>query len=190
MDRIELVSVGHTAVDTQIKIDGEARTTIGGGGFSPAVTASTVLEGGKIGLISNIGDDDLGRKAIAYLDERGINREGLTIVPDGVTTWCVLMEFSPGNRRSVIDFGVSKNFQLILPPNYNDAKYIHLGSGPSDKQLEWMIKLREFSPTTIFSVDPFDMLIPQFPEETGEVFRRADIVFLNELELDIFNQLD
>ncbi len=189
MPKIEFVSVGHSAADTQITSDGKIRTTLGGGGFSPAITASTVLDPQKIGIISNLGNDQFGKQAIEYLTKRGINQDGLIIVPEGETTWVVLMEFSPDSRRIAVAPGVSQNFRLSIPPNYKGAKYIHIGSGPSNQQLEWMNKLKgECPPNTIYSVDPLEIFIPEFPEETKEVFRRADIVFINEREMKLLNQ--
>lgn len=190
MNKIEAVFVGHTAADTHISVaNSSTRTTIGGGGFSSAYAASVVLNPEHIGLISRMGNDNFSVKARRLLDDRSINAEGVEVVPEGKTTWVSLIEFPDGNRRIAVDSGVSSEVRLFIPDSYRNAQYTHLGSGPSDQQLQWLIFLREnCSQSTKITADPLEIFIPKYPEETKEVLKSVDLIFINEEELRLFRQ--
>jgi len=190
MSKIEAVFVGHTAFNTDVSLKtSTTRTTIGGGGLSPAFAASLVLEPEKIGLISRVGTDNFGVNLVNFLKKRGINSDGLEIVPEGKTLWVSLIEFSDGNRRIAVDPGVSTEVRLFIPDNYKNAQYVHLGSGPSDQQLQWLTFLRDnCSGSTKIAADPLEIFIPKYPEETKKVLNSVDLVFINETELQLLRQ--
>lgn len=190
MNKVEAVFVGHTAADTHISVENcSTRTTIGGGGFSPAFAASLVLNPEGIGLISRIGSDNFGLKARKLLNDCGINTDGVKVILEGKTTWVSLIEFPDGNRRIAVDPGVSTEVRLFIPDNYRDVQYIHLGSGPSNQQLQWLTFLRaNCSKTTKISVDPLEIFISKYPEETKKVLGSVDLIFINEGELQLLRQ--
>lgn len=188
MREIDVVFIGHTAVDTNIGLDNRIKSTLGGGGLSPAMTASTVISPERIGLISRIGTDDFGIRAQQYIENKGYDVEGLEIVPEGQTSWVVIQEM-PIGRRIAVDLGVSRDFVPHVPDPYKNAQYAHIGSGPSIEQLNWFEKIKiEFSSATIISADPLDVFIRSYPQETRALLERVSLIFINEEEWDLVSQ--
>lgn len=188
MREIDIVFIGHTVKETNIGLDNTIKSTLGGGGLSPAIAASTVILPERIGLISRIGTDDFGNHAQSYIKKKGYDIEGLDVVSGGQTTWVVIQEM-PIGRRIAVDLGVSNDFVFNVPSSYKNAQYVHIGSGPSIQQLEWLKEIKnEFSSTTIISADPLEVFIRSHPQETRALLEKVDLIFINEEEWELISQ--
>lgn len=188
MKEIDLSFIGHIAVDTNIDCSDRVESTLGGGGLSPAIAASTVLAPDRIGIISKIGDDEFGTRAKSYIDNKGCNTEGLEVIPGDQTTWVVIKEMAVG-RRIAVDLGVSRDFIPSVPESHKFAKYAHIGSGPSVQQMYWFEKIRDkFSSETIISADPLEVFVRSHPQETKVLLERVGLIFINEEEWSLVSQ--
>jgi sugar/nucleoside kinase (ribokinase family) len=180
---VEIVSVGHTTIGTDITRDGVEHTSFAGGGLSPAIAAATVLEPSSIGLSTIVGDDELGQGVRSFMSKIGLNTEGVQVVEGGQTTTVVIWETDKG-REMAVEPRVSAQFVPQIPASYRHARYAHIGSGPSIQQLEWYNNIRgEFSPNTVISADPLDAFIRHNPAETRALLERVDLIFINQEEL-------
>ena len=66
------------------------------------------------------------------------------------------------------------------------AKFIHLPTQLPDHALTWLDVLAGHPPV---SVDSFEEFVIQSPELTRQMFRRASLIFANEVEYEIVRQL-
>ena len=179
---IDIVIIGDLAFNHDIAPNGE-KTSIDGAAYYSAVGAS--LFNKKVGVVAKIGGDfDL-----SYLHKRSIDIEGVKVIPDGKTCRFVLRQYSNNTREFSAERGVTTTVETkISPKTYMKAKYIHLATQLSPHCLIWMDAL-ENNVEGVISADFFEAFVKQFPNESQWIFKRARIVFTNEVEFSMLRQL-
>lgn len=175
---IELVIVGHLAWNEDITPRGH-RLSVGGAAYYSGVGAS-VVKPRRVGIIARAGTDF----PLRQLEEIGLNTSGVQVIPDGKTARFTVRQRDDQTREFQADWGVLLGNRPPIPTEYEGAVHVHLATAPPEEQLGWLAKVRGWHGAPSVSVDLFEAWVEQFPVATAEIVRRADLVFMNERELE------
>jgi sugar/nucleoside kinase (ribokinase family) len=171
----ELVVIGHVGLATDRTANGTV-TYAGGSGFATAFSAASLLD--SVGLVAQVGEDfDLD-----ILRLPTIGMAGVTVLP-GASARFSIDQSRDGPLLFSSDLGVAAEPRFdLFPESYLRARYAHLGSAPPRQQLAWLKFLRDMGCCAQISVDMFEPFVAEEPDICRETCRRADLIFLNEME--------
>lgn len=180
--RINFAIIGDLAYDQSITPRG-SRRVLAGSAYNVAVAAATVAETGTVGVVARVGHDF--QEGIGSLHRRGIDIEGILIVPRGKTAVFTITEHEDNTRELQAELGVSEQVNPhIFPESYRTSSWVHLASSHPEKYLRWIPYLRRSLPqSTIISADANDLFIETAIEATVAALKSVDLVFINEAEL-------
>jgi sugar/nucleoside kinase (ribokinase family) len=173
---VDLVLIGHVGLATDRTPAGTA-TYWGGSGFATAFAASA-LHGGRIGLVTQVGEDfDL-----AIFLALGLDVEGVAVQPGASARFVI--DHAPDISLSFrSDLGVAAEPYLdYFPVSYFQAGYVHLGTAPPRQQLAWLDFLRNRGWRAQISADMFEPFVAAEPDACRQICERVDLIFLNEAE--------
>lgn len=143
----------------------------------------------KIGIVSVIGNDfDL-----KELKNMGLDMKGIKIIKKGKSLQiCDSYSNDYSSRTVTYKSGVSSNLSVKLFPNiYLNTKTIFLPTSPPLKQLEFAKFLkRKIKNKTSLAVDTIEHYIKSYPKAVATIFSLADIIFLNEEEYKLANDMN
>lgn len=124
---MSLLVVGSVAIDDIETPFGKATNVLGGSAVYIAVAASYFTT--PVRLVGVVGGD-YPKEAIEFLNERGIDLEGLEIVQDGKTFhWTGRYHYDLNNRDTLaLHLNVFEKFNPKIPESYKKTKYICLGN--------------------------------------------------------------
>jgi len=124
---VSILVVGSVALDDIETPFGNANDVLGGSAVYIAVAASYFTT--PVRLVGVVGGD-YPRHAIDFLNERGIDLEGLEIVTDGKTfRWRGRYHYDLNNRDTLaLNLNVFERFDPKIPESYKKTKYICLGN--------------------------------------------------------------
>jgi len=124
---VSLLVVGSVAIDDIETPFGKATNVLGGSAVYIAVAASYFTT--PVRLVGVVGGD-YPKEAIEFLNERGIDLEGLEIVQDGKTFhWTGRYHYDLNNRDTLaLHLNVFEKFNPKIPESYKKTKYICLGN--------------------------------------------------------------
>ncbi len=179
MKEIGLAIVGDIAWNHNITPTGQ-KISPGGAVYLSAIGASHFSE--NVGTVARVGDDfDL-----TLLKRRGIDIEGIKVIPGGKTCHFVAIQHEDNTREIQVERGVAGIVETnIFPNRYLSAQYIHLSTQLPEHALIWLNFLDNHDN---ISVDSFEPFVESFPELTREMFRRANMIFANETEWSAIQQ--
>lgn len=178
---MDLLIVGSVAVDSIETPFGRADNVLGGSATYASIAASYFASPGIVGVVG----DDFARKHINLLKKRGVDLEGLQIEPGGKTFhWSGYYEgdMNQAHSRSTC-LNVFESFHPRLPERYRRAPFVLLGNIHPALQLEVLEQMK--SPRLILC-DTMNLWIETEPKLLEEVFRRVDIVCINDSEAGQF----
>lgn len=179
MQEIDVAIVGDIAWNNNITPTGQKESP-GGGVYLASVGASHYSD--KVGAVARIGNDF----DISLLQRRGVDCQGIKIIPDGKTCRFVATQYADNTRDIAVDRGVAEIVETdIFPERYLSAQCIHLATQLPEHALIW---LDFFVDHNNISVDSFEPFVADFPELTREMFRRAHMIFANEAEWSVMQQ--
>lgn len=126
---LEAVTVGNAIVDRTYRVS-NLPTPDGGafaeayevqpGGVAANVAATLRALGRDVGVVARLGDDEVADRVLADLDDRGIDRRRVRVVPDERSSYCVILRDANG-RRMIVGAGESTpNLRLEAA----DAEYL------------------------------------------------------------------
>jgi sugar/nucleoside kinase (ribokinase family) len=178
---INLVVVGSVALDTVETPFGKVSRALGGTATYGSIAASYFAEPGVVGVVGG----DFGRRHINLLKKRGVDLEGLQIVPDGQTFhWSGFYE---GDMNRAItratDLNVFESFSPVIPEIYRGAPYLFLGNIQPDLQLEVLDQMKK---PKLVLCDTMNYWIESVPERLTKVFRRSHVICVNDGEARMF----
>lgn len=179
---IVLAIIGDLAYDQTITPDA-SKKVFAGAVYNVAVAASTVAEDCVVGAVAQVGSDFA--EGIEALRSRGIDVNGIAIIPDGKTTVFTITQHADNTRELSSEIGVAAQVHPeIFPESYKSAKHVHLASSHPDKYLQWISYLRTVLPhETTISADGNDFFIDEAIEPMKSALDAVDLVFINETEL-------
>ena len=174
---MNLLIVGSVAYDTVETPFGKAEKALGGTATFGSVSASYFARPGIVGVVGN----DFDRKHINMLKRRGIDLEGLQIYTSGKTFhWSGYYE---GDMNQAItrdtQLNVFESFQPKLPESYRKAPFLFLGNILPGLQLEVLDQMKD---PELILCDSMNLWIETQPKELEKVFRRSDVICINDGE--------
>lgn len=177
---IDLVIVGDIAYEKDITKHG-TRTSKGGSCYYSSVGASKFSS--SVGVISRVGEDF----DMTSLASRGIDTRGVQVVKGGNTAQFTVYHKDDGTREFTSERGVAEEFYPTpLEADYQKTKHIHFSTSLPQRYLAWIRSLRDNPAVHAeISVDAFEAFAKSFPEETKLAMRSANIIFMNEDEMEI-----
>ncbi len=178
---INLVVVGSVALDTIETPFGKVSRVLGGTATYGSIAASYFARPGVVGVVGG----DFERRHINLLKKRGVDLEGLQIVPDGQTFhWSGYYE---GDMNRAItratDLNVFQSFKPVIPEHYRRAPFLFLGNIQPDLQLQVLDQMKE---PKLVLCDTMNYWIESQPERLIKVFRRSHVVCVNDGEARMF----
>src|SRR5216110_1037510 len=139
---MSLISVGTMAFDAIETPFGKVDKIIGGSGTYVAYAASNFVT--PIQQISIVGYDFPGEE-MALLKTRGVQLEGVEVVPDKKSFfWSGKYHTDMNTRDTLItDLNVLADFKPVVPESYQGAEFLMLGNLSPDIQLSVIAQLKE-----------------------------------------------
>jgi ribokinase len=176
---IALVIVGHLGLAEDCTPHGAAISL--GGSVYGCARGAAVCDPKQVGIVASVGVDF----DEAALRRIGVDRRGVTTVA-GKSARFFIEQTRDGERTFRSELGVAEHVRPQSFPNeYLSASHIHLATAPPWQQLAWLKYTRSLPGNRTVSVDMFEQFAARLPYQCREVCSRADLVFLNEFELDV-----
>ncbi len=177
MPNSPVVIVGSMAFDDVKTPVGEVKNALGGAADYASIAASFFSPVQLVGVVG----DDFPTEFIDYLGSRGIDTEGVEVVPGGKTFhWSGYYDFDLNIAHTLdTQLGVFADFKPVLPESYRNAEYVFLANIDPDLQLQVLQQVR--SPK-LAVCDSMNLWIGLKPDKVWEVLRGVDIGFLNDAE--------
>ncbi len=124
---IEVLCIGGVTVDRFYRLAGPlaletsnpAVGSVGVGGVAGNVARQVGRSGARAALLSCVGDDEDGRAVLALLDSAGIERRGVTVVPNAVTASYVAVLTPEGDLA--LGLAAMEIFDRLTPAVLADA---------------------------------------------------------------------
>lgn len=173
---LPLIIVGSVGIDT-IETPLDRRVGILGGSASYACVAASFFAG--TGMVGVVGTDF----PKAYRDlfrRRGVNIEGLQVVPGETFRWSGVYEQNMDHRRTLsTELGVFASFSPELPASYRASPFVFLANIHPALQLHVLSQTRK--PKFVL-LDTMDLWINTAREALAAVMGRVTMVTVNESE--------
>lgn len=181
MSQNHVLIVGSVALDSVQTPSGKAERALGGAATYSAVAASFFAPVRIVGVVG----DDFPAEHLAFLKSRGIDTEGLKVVPGGKTFhWAGCYEGDMNQANTIAtELNVFSDFSPDLPDSYRSSEFVFLANIDPELQLK---VLDQVSNARLTAMDTMNFWIAGKPEKLREVMSRVDVVFINDAELRQF----
>jgi len=179
----EVLVVGSVALDSIETPSGTIENALGGAATYGSVAASLFAPVHLVGVVGA----DFPAEHIEFLKSRNIDLAGLQIVEDGDTfRWKgdYLSDLNAAVTHET-QLGVFEHFEPQLPENYCDADFVFLANINPELQLK---TLNQVNDPKLVVCDTMNLWINLAREHVCDVFRRADIVVLNDGEAKMLTE--
>ena len=175
---MSILVVGSVAIDDIETPFGKADNVLGGSAVYIAVAASYFTT--PVRLVGVVGGD-YPRHAIDFMNERGIDLEGLEVVTDGKTfRWRGRYHYDLNQRDTLaLNLNVFEKFDPKIPESYKKTKYICLGN--IDPVLQRRVLEQVIKPKFVVG-DTMNFWIETKREELLKVIPMFDAFILNDSE--------
>jgi sugar/nucleoside kinase (ribokinase family) len=181
----EVLIVGSVALDSVETPAGCVDNALGGAAVYGAVAASLYSPVRLVGVVGA----DFPPEHLEFLRRRGIDLQGLQIVPGGATfRW--KGDYNQDLNAAVTHetrLGVFESFEPTLPEDYKDAQFVFLANIDPELQLRVLEQVRSPRLTVC---DTMNLWINIAREKVLEVFRRVDVAVLNDGEARMLTGLE
>jgi sugar/nucleoside kinase (ribokinase family) len=174
---MNLLIVGSVAYDTIETPLGKVEKALGGTATYGSISASYFSTPGIVGVVGR----DFDKKDVNLLKRRGVDLEGLQVDSSGKTFhWSGYYE---GDMNQAItrdtQLNVFEAFSPTIPESYRKAPFVFLGNIQPELQLDVLDQMRK---PKLVLCDSMNMWIRETPAELEQVFRRSDVICLNDGE--------
>ena len=175
---MSILVVGSVAIDNIETPFGKADNVLGGSAVYIAVASSYFTT--PVRLVGVVGGD-YPKEAIDFLNERGIDLEGLEVVKEGKTfRWSGKYHYDLNNRDTLsLNLNVFEKFDPKIPESYKKTKYICLGN--IDPILQRRVLEQVEKPKLVVG-DTMNFWIETMPEELKKTIPLFDAFILNDSE--------
>lgn len=177
----EVLVVGSVALDTVETPFGCVQEVLGGSATYFATAASMFT---SVNLVAVVGTDfDDGH--VAFLRTRGVNLEGLEVVPGKTFRWTGQYDYDLNTARTLdTQLNVFAEFTPKLPPSYHQPDLVFLAN--IDPELQLAV-LDQVQTPDLVALDTMNYWIESKPGALREVISRVDIVMVNDAEAREFS---
>ncbi len=176
---MSLISVGTMAFDAIETPFGKVNQIVGGSGTYVAYAASNFIS--DIKQISIVGFD-FPEEEMAELRKRGVDLEGVEIVPDKKSFfWSGKYHLDMNNRDTLVtDLNVLADFNPVVPDSYQGAEFLMLGNLAPNIQLSIINQLKVRPKLIVMDTMNFWMDIAMSDLEA--VLKKVDVLMINDAE--------
>jgi len=173
---MSVLVVGSIALDTVKTPMEEHADLLGGSASYAAVAASFFTDVNMVGVVG----DDFPQEHIAFYRERGINLDGLQIVPGKTFRWSgeYFWDLNTRETRSVA-LNVFEHFNPTLPSSYQETPIILLANIAPSLQSHVLDQARNPRFTI---ADTMDLWINIAKDDLLALLKRVDMLILNDSE--------
>ena len=178
---MNLVIVGSVALDTIETPTAKVERALGGTATYASVAASYFASPGIVAVVGG----DLERRHISLMKRRGIDLEGLQVVPNGKTfhwSGCYEGDMHQAVTRET-QLNVFESFRPTIPESYRKAPFLFLGNIQPDLQLDVLDQMKK---PRLVLCDTMNYWITSQPERLEKVFRRSHVICVNDAEARMF----
>jgi len=175
----KLVVVGTLAFDAIQSPFGQTDKILGGAATYIGLSASNFNN--DIALVSVVGED-FPQEDLDMLAAKGMNLEGVEIVPGGKTFFWSGKYHNDLNSRDtlVTELNVLADFNPVVPKDYRNAEFLMLGNLAPAVQLS-VIEQMETNPNLIV-LDTMNFWMDNTLEELLQVIAKVDVITINDEE--------
>ena len=175
----KLLAVGTVAFDAIETPFGKTDKILGGSGTFVGLAASQF--GIQTGVVSVVGGD-FPESYLKMLQSKGINTDGIEIVPNGKTFfWSGRYHNDMNSRDTLItELNVLENFSPVVPENFKDAAIVMLGNLHPLVQASVLDQLTEKPKLVVLDTMNFWMDIAL--DDLHKVLKRVDVITINDEE--------
>jgi len=176
---MSLVIIGTMAFDALETPFGKVDRIIGGSAMYAAWSASAFYK--PIKQVSIIGGDFPGEE-IQKLEARGVQFEGVEVVPDGKSFFWSGRYHTDLNTRDtlVTDLNVLAQFNPQLPDSYQDCEFLMLGNLVPAVQSSVIAQLKKRPKLIVMDTMNFWMEVAL--DDLKEVLKQVDVLMVNDGE--------
>ena len=176
---MSLIVMGTMAFDAIETPFGKTDRIIGGSATYAAYAASFFIQ--PIHQLSIVGYD-FPKEEMEELKRRGVQMEGVEIVPDKKSFfWSGLYHEDMNTRETLVtDLNVLADFNPVLPESYQGAEFLMLGNLMPKLQLNVIKQLRE-RPRLIV-MDTMNFWMESAMPDLVEVLKHVDLLLVNDAE--------
>lgn len=176
---MSLVIVGTVAFDAIETPFGKTDKIVGGAATFAGLAASFLYP--KVKLVSVIGED-FGDENLSILTNKGIDVEGVEIIPGGKSFfWSGKYHNDMNSRDTLItELNVLADFDPKIPANYQDCEYLLLGNLTPSVQMATLERLENKPKLVVLDTMNFWMDIAM--DGLLEVLKKVDVLTINDAE--------
>lgn len=176
---MSLLVVGSMAFDALETPFGKVDRIIGGSATYVAWAASNFVR--PIKQVSIIGGDFPSEEILA-LQDRGVDFEGVEVVPDGKSFfWSGRYHMDMNTRDTLVtDLNVLAQFNPQIPENYQDAEFLMLGNLVPAVQISVINQMKK-RPKLIV-MDTMNFWMEAAMDDLKEVLTMVDVLMVNDSE--------
>jgi len=172
---IDPVIIGTVALDSLETPFGKVKDVIGGSATYASIAASLFS---KPGILSIVGKD-FPKRHIKFFNERGIDTKGI-ISGNKTFRWQGYYEFDMNKAKTIrTELNALESYQVEVPENYKDAKYVFLANIDPELQLEVINFIKK---PDLVVMDTMNFWIEHKKKQVLKTIDKADILVLNDSE--------
>lgn len=172
----QVLIVGSVALDNVKTPFGKVEDALGGAAVYSSVAASYFT---PVRLVGVVGQDFPARHE-DFLRERSIDLEGLERASGSTFRWSGYYDFDLNQAHTLeTHLNVFADFLPRIPERYRETEYVFLANIDPDLQL---MVLDQVKSPRLTVCDTMNFWIERKKESLAEVFKRVDVVFINDAE--------
>ena len=174
-----LLTVGSVAFDAIETPFGKTDKIVGGAATYISISASYFAKDQKI--VSVVGDD-FPTKTIEFLQEKGVNTDGLQVKKGEKTFFWSGKYHNDMNSRDtlVTELNVLENFDPVIPASYQGVDYLMLGNLAPTVQRQ-VIERLDVRPKLI-ALDTMNFWMDIMMDELKKTLKLVDVLIINDEE--------
>lgn len=175
---MSLLVVGSVALDSVETPFGRVESALGGSAVYISTAASFFTR--PIRCVGVVGGD-FPQEHMRFLEDRGIDLDGLQVVEEGKTfRWAGRYHYDLNNRDTLLtELNVFSAFDPRIPDNYRRSAYVCLGNIHPSLQRK---VLDQISKPRLVVGDTMNYWIESTPRELLETLKVIDVLILNDSE--------
>jgi len=176
---MSLIAVGTMAYDAIETPFGKTDKIIGGSATYVAYAACNFVQ--PINQISIVGYD-FSKTEMEALENRGVNLEGVKIIPDKKSFfWSGRYHLDMNTRDTLVtDLNVLADFNPVVPDNYQGSEFLMLGNLMPRIQIDVIQQLKK-RPKLIV-MDTMNFWIESAMDDLNKVLKMVDVLMVNDSE--------
>jgi len=176
---MSLIVVGSMAYDAIETPFGKTDKIVGGAATYAAYAASYFTT--PINQISIVGND-FSKEEMEELRRRGVNLEGVEVVPDKKSFfWSGKYHMDMNSRDTLVtDLNVLADFNPVVPASYQGSEFLMLGNIAPDLQLKVIDQLKQRPKLIVLDTMNFWMDIAL--DNLKKTLARVDVLLVNDSE--------